>query len=60
MPVGAYTHNVALSPPEQQELMGLVQTMVGPSYIKMDDVSKTSTRRTPLRVAVYVPLSAAP
>ena len=59
-PVGAYTHNVALSPPEQQELMGLVQTMVGLSYIKMDDVSKISTRRTPLRVAVYAPLSAAP
>ena len=40
--------------------MGLVQTMVGLSYIKMDDVPKIPTRRTPLRVAVYAPLSAAP
>ena len=51
-PVGAHTHNVALSPAEQQELMGLVQTMVGLSYIKMEDVPKIPTRRTPLRVAV--------
>ena len=27
-PVGAHTHNVPLSPSEQQELMGLVGTMV--------------------------------
>jgi len=59
-PLGAHTHNVALSPAEQQELMGLVQTMVGLSYIRMDDVPKIPTRRTPLRVAVYAPLSAAP
>ena len=59
-PVGAYTHNVALSPPEQQELMGLVQTMVGLSYIKMEDVPQIPRRKTPLRAAVYAPLSAAP
>jgi len=59
-PVGAHTHNVALSPGEQQELMGLVQTMVGLSYIKMDDVPRIPTRKTPLRVAVYAPLDATP
>src|SRR5436190_7194107 len=56
-PVGAHTHNVTLSPSEQQELMGLVETMVGLSYLKMEDVPKIPTRKTPLQVAVYAPLS---
>lgn len=59
-PVGAHTHNVTLSPAEQQELMGLVQTMVGLSYLKLEDVPQIPTRRTPLRLAVYAPLAAAP
>ena len=59
-PVGAHTHNVTLSPAEQQELMGLVQTMVGLSYLKMEDVPQIPTRKTPLQVAVYAPLAAAP
>jgi uncharacterized protein (DUF169 family) len=58
--VGAHTHNVTLSPAEQQELMSLVQTMVGLSYLKMEDVPQIPTRRTPLQVAVYAPLAAAP
>ena len=44
-PVGAHTHNVPLSPAEQQELMGLVQTMVGLSYLKIEDVPQIPTRR---------------
>ncbi|HEV8574759.1 MAG TPA: DUF169 domain-containing protein [Dehalococcoidia bacterium] len=59
-PVGAHTHNVTLSPSEQQELMGLVQTMVGLSYLKMEEVPQIPTRKTPLQVAVYGPLAAAP
>src|SRR5262245_43997818 len=59
-PVGAHTHNVHLSPAERQELMGLVQTMVGLSYLKMEEVPHIPTRKTPLRVAVYAPLAAAP
>ena len=59
-PIGAHTHNVTLSPTEQQELMGLVQTMVGLSYLKMEEVLNISTRKTPLQVAVYAPLAAAP
>jgi uncharacterized protein (DUF169 family) len=59
-PVGAHTHNVTLSPPEQEQLMGMVQTMVGLSYLKMADVPQIPTRRTPLQVAVYAPLAAAP
>src|SRR6478672_13791351 len=59
-PVGAHTHNVTLSPSEQQELMGLVQTMVGLEYLKMEEVPRIPTRKTPLQVAVYSPLSSAP
>jgi uncharacterized protein (DUF169 family) len=59
-PVGAHTHNVTLSPAEQQELMGLVQTMVGLSYLKMEDVAQIPTRKTPLKVAIYAPLAATP
>src|SRR5258708_1444487 len=59
-PVGAHTHNVTLSPEEKQELMGLVQTMVGLSYLKMEEVPQIPTRKTPLEVAVYAPLDRAP
>jgi len=55
-PVGAHTHNVPLSPAEQKELMGLVETMVGLSYLKMEEVPQIPTRKTPLQVAVYGPL----
>src|ERR1700733_10300621 len=51
-PIGAHTHNVPLSPEEQQGLMGLVQTMVGLSYIKMEEVPLIPTRKSPLQVAV--------
>ncbi|MEQ1574502.1 MAG: DUF169 domain-containing protein, partial [Vicinamibacterales bacterium] len=51
---------MTLSPAEQQELMGLVQTMVGLSYLKMEDVAQIPTRRTPMQVAVYAPLASAP
>ena len=40
--------------------MGLVGTMVGLQYLKMEDVPQIPTRKTPLQVAVYAPLSAAP
>ena len=40
--------------------MGLVQTMVDLSYIKMEEVPRIPTRKTPLQVAVYTPLSNAP
>jgi uncharacterized protein (DUF169 family) len=59
-PVGAHTHNVPLSPGEQQELMGLVGTMVELSYIRMEEVPQIPTRRTPMQVAVYAPADASP
>ena len=59
-PVGAHTHNVTLSPDEQQELMGTVQMMVGLSYLKMEEVPQIPKLKTPLQLAVYAPLAAAP
>jgi uncharacterized protein (DUF169 family) len=59
-PVGAHTHNVSLSGAEREELMGLVQTMVGLSYLKMGRTCRRSQRKAPLEVAVYAPLEAAP
>jgi uncharacterized protein (DUF169 family) len=59
-PVGAHTHNVPMSEAEQGELMGLVQTMVDLSYLKMEEVPNIPTRKTPLQVAVYSPLADAP
>ena len=59
-PVGAHTHNVTLTPAEQQELMGLVKTMVGLEYLKMEEIPQIPTRRAPMQVAVYAPLDASP
>ena len=58
-PIGAHTHNVRLSPAEQEQLMGLVQTMVDVSYLKMQEVAYIPKRKTPMQVAVYAPLDAA-
>lgn len=59
-PVGAHTHNVPLSEPEAEELMGLVNTMVGLEYLTMEDVGRIPRRKTPFEMAVYAPLDAAP
>jgi uncharacterized protein (DUF169 family) len=56
-PIGAHTHNVRMTAAEQQELMGLIQTMVGLSYIKMEDVPGIPRRKEEMRVATYGPLS---
>jgi uncharacterized protein (DUF169 family) len=58
--LGAYTHNVALSPAEKSELMDLLGTMVNVKYLKMEEVPELPIRQTPLQVAVYAPLDAAP
>jgi uncharacterized protein (DUF169 family) len=59
-PVGAHTHNVPLTPAEQEGLMGLVGTMVGLNYLKMEEVPRIPTRTTPMQLAVYAPLALAP
>jgi uncharacterized protein (DUF169 family) len=59
-PVGAHTHNVPLSAAERQQLMGLIETMVGLSYIRMEEVPAIPRRKTPFRSATYAPLAKAP
>jgi uncharacterized protein (DUF169 family) len=58
-PIGAHTHHVETTPEEQNQLMGLIQNMVGLSYIKMEEVPSIPRRATPLRVAMYAPLATA-
>ena len=59
-PIGAHTHHVETSPEEQQQLMGLIGTMVELRYLRMEEVPSIPRRTTPLRVAVYAPLASAP
>ena len=59
-PVGAHTHNVPLTAEERQELLKLVEMMVEVSYLRLQDVAQIPKRETPLSVAVYAPLAAAP
>jgi uncharacterized protein (DUF169 family) len=54
--VGAYTHGVDMTPEQGKELEGLVGTMVGLKYIKMEEVPAIPRRTTPLQVAAYAPL----
>lgn len=59
-PVGAHTHAVDMPPEVKEGLQGLVGTMVQLDYLRMADVPRIPTRRTPFRHAVYAPLDRAP
>jgi uncharacterized protein (DUF169 family) len=59
-PIGAHTLHVPLEAADEHELMGLIQTMVGLSYLRMEDIPQIPRRQSPLHVAVYAPLDAAP
>lgn len=59
-PIGAHTHNVALSDEERRQATSLVEMMVGISYLKMEEVARIPAREKPLRLAVYAPLERAP
>ncbi len=58
-PIGAYTHGVDMPPATQQELQGVVATMVGLGYIRMAEVPNIPKRDQPFGVAVYAPLKKA-
>jgi uncharacterized protein (DUF169 family) len=58
-PIGAHTHHVVTSAEEQHQLVDLIHTMVSLSYIKLEEVASIPSRATPLRVALYAPLSSA-
>jgi uncharacterized protein (DUF169 family) len=59
-PIGAYTHNVALPVARAAELQGLVETMVGLQYIRLEEVPQIPRRAGSFGVAIYAPLGAAP
>jgi uncharacterized protein (DUF169 family) len=59
-PVGSYTLGVALPPERAKELEGVVGTMVGLQYIRMEEVGALPRRQDAFRVAVYAPLAETP
>lgn len=58
-PVGAHTHNVPMPPEKQQELQGMVGTMVQLEYIRMEEIPQIPQRRRPMSIASYAPLDRA-
>jgi uncharacterized protein (DUF169 family) len=59
-PIGAYTHGVDLPAEKATELEGLVKTMVGLEYLKMEEVPDIPRRTAPFGVAMYGPFPGAP
>lgn len=59
-PIGSYTHAVDLPPAQGKELEGMLEMMVGLSYLKMEEVPGIPRREEPFKVAIYAPLAKAP
>ncbi|MBI3823383.1 MAG: DUF169 domain-containing protein [Planctomycetes bacterium] len=59
-PIGAYTHGVDMPAAQQQELQGVVATMVSLGYLRMAEVPGIPKRDQPFGVAVYAPLKKTP
>ncbi len=57
--MGAFTQGVPQNEAQQQELMGLVGTMVELKYLKMEEVPSIPRRPAPFAVAAYAPLDRA-
>lgn len=57
--IGAHTHGVATPAQLQQELQGVVTTMIGLGYLRAEEVPKIPRRKDPFKVAVYAPLAEA-
>lgn len=58
--IGAYTHNVELSPEKGKELESMVGEMVKLQYIRSEEVPSIPRRDSPFQIAVYAPLADAP
>lgn len=58
--IGAYTHGAALPPAQQQDLKGLLGTMIGLSYLKESEVPQIPHLQGPLHHVVYAPLDESP
>lgn len=59
-PIGSYTHGVSLPPAQGKELEGMIETMVGLNYLKMEEVPSIPRREVPFGVAIYAPLADTP
>jgi len=59
-PIGSYTHSIDLPPAQAQELQGMVETMVGLEYIRMEEVPSIPRLEGPFGVAIYAPLTQMP
>ncbi len=58
--VGAYTHNIPLSPEREKETEQTLQLMFGVGYIRPEDVPGIPRLRKTPAATVYAPLGAAP
>jgi len=58
--VGAYTHGVPLPPAQQKDLEGLIGTMTGLGYLRLEEIPQIPTRQEAFGVLVYAPLAEAP
>ena len=56
-PIGAYTHGVDLPAQQGKELEGMIETMVGLSYLKMEEVPLIPRRDDSFGFAIYGPLA---
>lgn len=56
-PIGAYTHGATLTPEVQQQLEGMIGTMVGLEYLKMEEVPGIPKLDHNLEYVAYAPLS---
>lgn len=59
-PIGAYTHGVGLPPAQGKEFKGMIETMVGLNYLKMEEVPSIPRREEPFGVVIYAPLADTP
>src|SRR5204863_149819 len=58
--IGAYTHGVDLPIAQQEELQGVVNTMVSLGYLHMAEVPNIPRRDGRFGVAIYAPLERTP
>lgn len=59
-PIGSYTHGIDLPAAQGKELEGMIETMVGLSYLRMEEVPGIPRREGRFGVAIYAPLAKAP
>lgn len=58
-PIGSHTHGVPMPEEKRAELDGLIGTMVGLGYVKMEEIPQIPRRAVPFKFAAYAPLAGA-